>query len=599
MDTVLGIDLGTTNSVVSILKDDLTVVIPVELDSIHSAKMLPSAVGIDASGKLLVGTSARNQALLGPEKTILSVKRQMGTDALLKLGDQQFSPQEVSAIILRTLKERAEQHVGHSVSKAVITVPAFFNDKQRQATYEAGALAGLEVIRLINEPTAAALTYDVGTQENKKLLVYDLGGGTFDVSIVQVEQGVVEVLSSHGDTHLGGDDFDQLLLNHVADLFQQEHQVDLRSIPAAHSRLRHEVEEAKKQLSFEPYVNIDIPFIAEHKGKPLNLSAVIERSDYQELIRPLLEKTISSVDDALNDARLYAKDIDTVILVGGSTRTPLLQEIVAEKLGQQPLSSVDPDLCVAMGAAIQGGLIQGQEVGPVLVDITPHTMGVRCLSVENGIPTDRFFAPIINRNTPLPAKRSHIFYTNYPGQEVALFDIHQGEHSDATLNDLVGTITLEGLDKQADAQSEILVRFDLDMSGTLHATVIERNTSLEKSISIDNAITRFQSQDHEQAKRKIDQVFNDSPCEIAEDQSTCDPESHLSPQVRERMERAASLIIRAENIFVSAPEPDQKEITVLLTKLKAAVEEDAQDDETDFDTTVAELDDLLFYLQDN
>ena len=600
MDTVLGIDLGTTNSVVSILKDGRAVVIPVDANAVGGAsddgsKTLRSAVGIDASGQILVGAPAYNQALLGPDKTILSVKRRMGSDAQLPLGNQQLTPQEVSAIILRTLKERAEQYLGYSVAKAVITVPALFNDKQRQATREAGELAGLEVVRLINEPTAAALTYDAGAEDNKKLLVYDLGGGTFDVSIVQVEQGVVEVLSSHGDTQLGGDDFDQLLLSHVAHRLAEDHQVDLRSIPAAHSRLRHAVEEAKKELSFEPYVNIEEPFIAEHQGKPINVSIAIARSDYEELIRPLLEKTISSVDDALDDAQLYAQDIDTVILVGGSTRTPLLQEIVAEKLGQQPLSSVDPDLCVAMGAAIQGGRVQGLEVGPVLVDITPHTMGVRCLSEVNGRLTDRFFAPIITRNTSLPAKRSHVFYTNYPGQEVAQFDIHQGEHSDATLNELVGAITLDGLDAKADALNEMLVRFDLDVNGTLQATVIERDTSLEKSITIDNVITRFQSQDREQAKRKLAQVFGDAPSATTETQTAGDPNDRLSLEVRERMERATDVIARAEHLLPAAPEPDQEEISVLLTRLKAAVQED---EPTGMEGPIEQLEDLLFYLQD-
>ena len=311
------------------------------------------------------------------------------------------------------------------------------------------------------------------------------------------------MLSSHGYTQLGGDDFDQLLLDHVCDAFEKEQGVDLRTIAAARSRMRQSVEEAKKRLSTEAYTTIEEPFIAEHQGKPLNLSMTIDRTDYESLIEPLIQKTIDSVDKSLEDAKLYAKDVDTVILVGGSTRTPMVQRVVEEKLGQQPLASVDPDLCVSMGAAIQGGLVAGLDVGPVLVDITPHTLGIRCLSMRDDMATDRFFARMIQRNTSLPAKRSHIFYTCHQGQEAAKLDIYQGEHSDVTLNELVGSVTLEGLDEAADANNEVLVRFDLDLNGALTATAVERATSLETSLTIDNAITRFRAENQSEAKQKL------------------------------------------------------------------------------------------------
>ncbi len=590
MEAILGIDLGTTNSVVSILRDKQPYVIPVE----GELRMLPSAVGVDADGQVIVGTPAHNQALLVPHHTILSVKRRMGNDETFTLGEQQLTPQEVSAIILRTLKERAETHLGQDITKAVITVPAFFTDNQRQATRQAGEIAGLEVVRIINEPTAAALTYEPDSDVNKRLLIYDLGGGTFDVSIVQIERGVVEVLSSHGDTHLGGDDFDQLLLNHVCDAFENEQGVDLRTIAVARSRLRQSVEEAKKRLSTEAYTTIEEAFIAEHQGKPLNLSMTIDRLDYESLIEPLIQKTIDSVDKSLEDAKLYAQDIDTVILVGGSTRTPLVQRVVEEKLGQQPLASVDPDLCVSMGAAIQGGLVAGLDVGPVLVDITPHTLGVRCLAMRDGLTTDRCFARMIQRNTSLPAKRSHIFYTYHEGQEAATFDIYQGENSDVTLNEMVGSVTLEGLDEAADANNEVLVRFDLDVNGTLTATAVERDTSLGTSLTIDNAITRFRAENQAEAKQRLAKMLGLEDEKIKEGEPV-ESDDELPQPIRERLARGKQAIARAEVVLETASDQDRDEINQLVSKLREALSAQSEDD---IDATADKLDDILFYLQD-
>ena len=591
METILGIDLGTTNSVVSILRDNQTYVIPVE----GELRTLPSAVGIDQDGQVIVGTPALNQAILLPDHTILSVKRRMGNNETFTLGEQQLTPQEVSAIILRTLKERAETHLGQEITKAVITVPAFFTDNQRQATRQAGEIAGLEVVRIVNEPTAAALTYESDSDVSKRLLVYDLGGGTFDVSIVQIEQGVVEVLSSHGDTQLGGDDFDQLLLDHVCDAFEKEQGVDLRTIAAARSRMRQSVEEAKKRLSTEAYTTIEEPFIAEHQGKPLNLSMTIDRTDYESLIEPLIQKTIDSVDKSLEDAKLYAKDVDTVILVGGSTRTPMVQRVVEEKLGQQPLASVDPDLCVSMGAAIQGGLVAGLDVGPVLVDITPHTLGIRCLSMRDGMATDRFFARMIQRNTSLPAKRSHIFYTCHQGQEAAKLDVYQGEHSDVTLNELVGSVTLEGLDEAADANNEVLVRFDLDLNGALTATAVERATSLETSLTIDNAITRFRAENQSEAKQKLAKMlgFED---EKTTETKPVESDDELPQPIRERLARGEQVIARAGVVLETASDQDRDEINQLVSELRDALSAQREDD---IDATADKLDDILFYLQDD
>ncbi len=429
METILGIDLGTTNSAVSIIRDGQTFVI--EEDGQQS---LPSVVGLDSEGKLLVGFPARNQWALAPERTVRSIKRKMGSSETVQLGSQACTPQEISAIILRTLKERAHRQLGREVRKAVITVPAFFTEQQREATREAGELAGLEVVRIINEPTAASLTYSPNPDKLERLLVYDLGGGTFDVSIVQLEQGVVEVLSSHGDTQLGGDDFDELLMNHVCDKFQADNDVDLRATPTAKSRVLNAVEEAKKQLSFEPLANIQEEFITEKAGMPLHLNMEIMRSDYERLIEPLLEKTLRSVGESLSDAKLLANQIDRVILVGGASRTPLVHRMLHEQLGLPIHTEVDPDLCVSMGAAIQGGLIAGLDLGPVLVDITPHTLGIACIGDLNGHRSPFCFAEIIDRNTPLPAIRTDIFSTSHDSQTEINIEVFQGEDPDVRHN---------------------------------------------------------------------------------------------------------------------------------------------------------------------
>ena len=452
MDVIIGIDLGTTNSEVAVIQSGRPIVLAEDGDPI-----LPSVVGLDPQGKLLIGRAARNQFVLSPERTIRSIKRRMGQDITIPLGEQEYRPQEISAMILRALKHRAERVLGHTVKKAVITVPAFFTEGQREATREAGALAGLEVVRIINEPTAAVLTYDPNPPEMERLLVYDLGGGTFDVSIAMVEAGVVEILASHGDTHLGGDDFDQRLLDFVCDRFQTEHGIDLRESLKARSRLLSAVEEAKKRLSVEPVAAIAEEFIAEKGGVPLNLTQEVTREEYESLIEPLLAKTLKWVDDALQDAKLQAPQIHKVLLVGGATRTPLVHRLLTTRLGRPVHSEIEPDLAVAMGAAVQGGLIAGVDVGPVLVDITPHTLGIAALGERDGFPSPHCFSPIIERNTPLPASRTEMFSTNHDGQEVAEIRVFQGENDDARLNSLVGEFTIQGL-ADVPAPNQIMVR---------------------------------------------------------------------------------------------------------------------------------------------
>ncbi len=593
METILGIDLGTTNSAVCVIQDGK----PYVVRDATGSPILPSVVGFDQAGRLLVGQEARNQALLAPDRTVKSIKRRMGDETKVTLAGQEYSPQEISAMILRTLKERAERVLGQSLSKAVITVPAFFNDNQRQATHEAGELAGLKVVRIINEPTSASLTYEPHSEKNERLLVYDLGGGTFDVSIVQVERGVVEVLASHGDTHLGGDDFDDLLLNYVCDQFEDDHGVDLRANPAARSRLLQAVEEAKKRLSDEAVTTLAEEFIATKGDAPLNLNMDIERRDYEQLIRSLVEKTITCVDAALEDAKLTAVQIDRVILVGGSSRTPLVREMLKEQLQHEPHLEIDPDLCVAMGAAVQGGLIAGVDVGPVLVDITPHTLGIRCVGDLHGRYSDRLFSPVIPRNTPLPAIRSEIYYTDSDGQDMAKIEVHQGEHDDATFNERVGELMLEGLDEDADAGSEILVRFQLNLDGILTVTAAERDTGLEKQVTLDNAITRFRASSRDEAKAKLAQMFDDSRPTKPDDAtrlSAADP-NDADDEVAVEVSSAQDILTKARRLLAGAPSEDADEMRELIGKLQQAIAARNIDELVELSVR---LEDLVFYLED-
>ena len=461
-DLIVGIDLGTTNSEVAVVMEGQPRVLGRE-------PILPSVVGLSAEGKLLIGQPARNQFVLAPDRTVKSIKRKMGQDMTVDLGGQRYRPQEISAMILRTLRDRAAHQLGQPVAKAVITVPAYFNDAQRQATHEAGTLAGLEVVRILNEPTAAALAYDPGRQEREIVLVYDLGGGTFDVSIVQCEGGVVEVLASHGDTALGGDDFDQLLLDLVCDRFSQQHGIDLRRDRVAKARLLQSVESAKRRLSEHPYTALEEEFIAEKSGRALHIDDELSRTEYEGLIRPLIDRTLDCIQRALTDAQIAGPEIDQVVLVGGATRTPLIAALLADRLNRPAHREVNPDLVVAMGAALQGAIIAGHDVGAVLVDVTAHSLGIKAIDGGDdrfGAPFPHRFVPIIERNTALPASRSEAFRTIIDGQRAVEIDVYQGEDDDVRQNQRVGRFLVDGL-APVEAGNQILVQLDLTLDGLL------------------------------------------------------------------------------------------------------------------------------------
>jgi len=605
METIIGIDLGTTNSEVAVIRDGQPDVLMEDGDPI-----LPSFVGLSEDGRLLVGRAARNQWLVAPERTIKSIKRKMGQDVKVRLGDQEYRPQEISAMILRKLRDRAAAQLGEEVKKAVITVPAYFNDSQRQATREAGSLAGLEVVRILNEPTAASLTYDPSHRELSRMLVYDLGGGTFDVSIVQAQDGVVEVLSSHGDTQLGGDDFDELLLHLICDRFKQEHDIDLRADLLARSRVLQAAENAKKHLSFHPFARIEEEFIAEKDGKPLHLSMEISRGEYESLIRPLILRTMDCVQRALTDAKLSSSQIDKVVLVGGSTRTPLISQLLEERLGQPAHQEINPDLCVAMGAAIEAGVIAGMNVGAVLVDIATHSLGIRC--VGNGPMGTEFFhhfAPIIRRNTPLPTSQSEVFYTYSDNQQTVKIEVYQGEDSDVRNNHHVGEFLIEGLSR-VPAGNPLLVQLNLSLDGVLEVSAKERATGLEKKIRIDNALARFQRTEKSLAQDRLDRLWADEGDEAEEsfEQGVETPDSavpladqplpELAPGPRDghrETVQARALIEKAERLKAKAPAEDQAELQVLINRVEKALSERKWAEVTRASNDLA---DTLFYLED-
>jgi molecular chaperone DnaK len=503
-EKIIGIDLGTTNSVVSVMEGTEVKVIP----NAEGNRLTPSVVAFTDKSETIVGEPARRQAVTNPRRTVYSVKRFMGRRhseveseekivpyqvvgganeyVKVQIGDQQFTPQEISAKVLRKLKEAAEAYLGHRVSKAVITVPAYFNDAQRQATKDAGQIAGLEVARIINEPTAAALAYGLDKKKDQKIIVFDLGGGTFDVSVLEVAMSgddstskVFEVISTNGDTHLGGDDFDQALVNHVATQFQKDNGIDLRKEPMSLQRLQEACEKAKKELSSLPQTDINLPFITADATGPKHLQMTITRSAFESMVDSLIERCREPVMQALRDAKIKPSEIDEVVLVGGSTRVPKVRQLVKDIFGKEPHQGVNPDEVVAVGAAIQGSVLAGDRKDVLLLDVTPLTLGIE---TEGGVLT-----ALIERNTTIPVEKKQTFSTAADGQTAVTVSVFQGERKMASQNRLLGQFNLEGIDPQPRGVPQIEVKFDIDQNGILNVSAKDLKSGKQASVKIEQS----------------------------------------------------------------------------------------------------------------
>ena len=570
MTKAVGIDLGTTNSVVAAIEEGQPWAIPDEEGEV----ILPSCVGLDANGKLLVGRDALRQYAAAPERTIKSIKRQIGTDQKTTLGDKDYLPQEISAILLRRLKQRAETALGEEVSQAVITVPAFFTDAQRQATKEAGEIAGFEVLQVLNEPTAAALTYDFRTEETERVLVYDLGGGTFDVSIVEITGEVTEVLSSHGNNRLGGDDFDRRLELHLADLFRQTHGVAVPEDAGVQARLLRAAEQAKMDLSAHVFATVREPYLVSQGKTALHLEVELSRETFEGLIEPLLSDTLEAIDRALEDAGMAASDLDQVILVGGSTRIPLVQNMVAAHLGQTPIDGIQPDLCVGLGAAIQAGVLSGEAVEAILVDVIPHSLGIAAAMSTPMGSVPGLFSIVIPRNSVIPVSRSQVYSTVTDNQETVEIEVFQGENMIARENVPLGSFRVEGLPPRPAGGIQVEVHFDFDHNGILAVTATEKGKGQQSTLIVDDAATgRLSTHELTKAKTEIESLFNvEEEADFEEDELSPAAAIDRAYRLLETLADESADQIR-EVITQIEEKDDEEEVKQLMEKLEALMQQ--------------------------
>lgn len=592
---IVGIDLGTTNSEIAVYRDG-------RVELLGEPQLIPSVVGLDEQGQIIVGEAAKHQAVLFPERTVRSVKRMMGGGLSVQLGAEKFTPEEISACILRALKQRAEQALGTRLRRAVITVPAYFSDAQRQATFAAAELAEWEVVRMIHEPTAAALAYEVGQEGRRHLLVYDLGGGTFDVAVVAVEQDVLEVIASTGDRRLGGDDFDTCLVRHFFAGLQQQHDLPADALQGRlAAALQKVAERTKIHLSDFPYALVEEAYVGETAaGEPIHLRCEVMRDQYEALIAPLIDRTMEAVQKALLESELTVLDIEEVVLVGGSTRTPLIQKRLETLFGLVPRAGIHPEFCVATGAAVQAAVIDGVAVDAVLLDVTPYTFGTNAIDARHDGEESynpHFFAPIIRKNTPIPVTRSEVFCTVNENQKEVEIKIYQGESDDVRDNLLIGDFTVTGL-SPAPAGNLITVQLALTKDGILEVTAQEKVSGLQKSLVIRRSFQPGDVKTVSAAKERIERLFAEGEPRADHADADADADDSLASSVDDSPDNEAvspqSLIERAAALQPSLSETDAADIAAAVSALQAAL---ATGDVAAVAQKQSHLDDLLFYLE--